>query len=453
MMLVRPHPIGNESARGYVLRLSEQNGLETPRWLLALLIELTDPSTGYLALATMLNRAQTGMAGLRGPIANLAQLNAPDLGQLPRRYWNTRRPRFCPCCLAESAHWRASWDLVFSVACHRHGVVLHEQCPQCQKSLPWDRFHVDRCACGFELKGSQTKPAPDWAVAFAREVELRMQPCRSEQGDGHPAWQSLDLEAWLKLVWFLGAYSRHAHNKPQKIQGLETLGIAMEMVGQAMAALEDWPSGFHRLLELVAARRQATTSDNKLSARFGSFYRALYKSFPGTEFDFLRQGFEDYVRDHWTGQLARRNRRLSNELRCEHEWVSIIDAAKQLRVRVAKVKQFLEEGQLAGYLHPTPSGRQMGAIRQDSLNTLVKQREDCITLSEARSILGISKKRAKALLNQGVLKPLGGPSVDGQPLWQFRRQDVQALVTNASTMTEYDRQSCSVNETGSDYGG
>jgi hypothetical protein len=427
MILVRPHRIFNESARGYVLRVSEQNGLETPRWLLSYLGEKGIASKGNAALELILNNPDHGLEGLRGPVANLAQLNAPDLGNLPIRYWNTRRPRFCPCCLAETPHWRASWDLVFTVACDKHGHQLHDQCPQCQKPLSWDRPHITTCACGFDLREAAAESAPEFAMQLAREIELRLQPTALPQEDVFNLWHRLDLEMLLKLVWFLGAYSRNAHRKPQKIVGLETKLVAGAMVEQAMAILNDWPAGFHRLLDEIAARQASAISGNKIGAKFGWFYGALYKSFPGSEFEFLRLGFEDYLREHWTGQLARRNRRLSADLRSEHEWISIAEAAKLLKMRVGTVGRFLEEGVLEGELHVTKSGRKMSAIRLDSLNALMDHKQDWVTLKDARALLGISRKRAYALLEQGVLKPISGPSVDGQTLWRFERQDVLAI--------------------------
>lgn len=427
MMLVKPQPLSNESARGYVLRVSGQNGLETPRWLLSHLGERRILTKGYSALASILSKPEHGLMGLRGPIANLAQLNAPDLGNLPIRYWNTRRPRFCPCCLAESPHWRASWDLVFAVACDKHGYQLLDQCPQCQKPLSWDRPHVTACACGFDLREAAAEHAPNSAIQLAREIELRLQPEVLPQEDVIKAWRHLDLEMLLKLVWFLGAYSRNAHRKPQKIVGLETTPVAGAMVERAMAILIDWPTGFHRLLDEVVERQRSAASSNKLGARFGWFYPALFKSFPGPEFEFLRLGFEDYLREHWTGQLARRNRRLSADLRSEHEWISIAEAARMLKMRVGTIGRFLEEGVLEGELHVTKSGRKMSAIRLDSLNSLMSRKQDWVTLKGARALLGISRKRAYALLEQDVLKPISGPSVDGQTLWCFERRDVLAI--------------------------
>lgn len=426
-LLIRMPPFRNESARGYVLRISEQNGLASPRWLLPMLSNKGVTSTGYGALTLILRRQADSLSDLRGPIANLAQLNAPDKGHLPIRYWNTRKPKFCPNCLGESAHWKASWDLVFTVACEKHGLLLLDQCPKCQKPLSWDRPHLTKCTCGFDLPQAAAETASEAATQLTREIELRLAAEVPDCPGTIEILHALGLESLLRLVWFLGAYSRNAQRKPQKIVGLETMEVARDMVGQAMSVLSNWPAGFNRLLDDIASRHPGASSSNKLSASFGSFYRAIYKTFDAPEFDFLRAGFEGYVREHWSGQLAGRNRRLSDTLRSQHEWVSIAEAVRLLKMRKEMVKAFIEEGVLVGRFHETRTGRKMGVARQDSLKALLDSKKSWISLKEVRNLLGISRKQGYTLLEQGVLKPISGPTVDGQTLWRFRRQDVLAI--------------------------
>lgn len=426
ILLIRMPPFRNESARGYVLRISEQNGLATPRWLLSLLRDKSASSTGYGALTAILHPIANCLSGLRGPIANLAQLNAPDTGGLPMRYWNTRKPRFCPCCLTESAHWRASWDLVFTVACEKHGLLLLDQCPQCQQPLSWDRPHLMKCVCGFDLPQAAMEKAPETAVQLAREIELRTAGtlvCPSTIEILHTP----GLEPLLRLVWFLGAYSRNAHRKPQKIVGLETMRVAKDMVEQAMSILLDWPVGFHHLLDDIASRHPVAPSGNKLSASFGSFYRALYQTFSGPEYDFLRIGFEGYVREYWSGQLAGRNRRLSMSLRVEHEWISIAEAVRLLKMRKEKIKVLVAEGVLVGRLHETKAGRKMSVIRRESVQLFASCQQELVNLKEARNILGLSKRKAYALLEKGTLNPVGGPTLDGHAIWKFQRKDILSI--------------------------
>lgn len=87
----------------------------------------------------------------------------------------------------------------------------------------------------------------------------------------------------------------------------------------------------------------------------------------------------------------------------------------------------MKEGLLEGQMHETKSGRQMGVVSRGSLSSLMNHKQDWVTLKDARALLGMSRKRAYALLEQGVLKPISGPTVDGQTLWRFKKQDVLAI--------------------------
>ncbi len=343
------------------------------------------------------------------------------------RYWNTRKPRFCPCCLTESAYWRANWDLVFTVACEKHDLLLLDQCPQCRKPLSWDRSHITKCDCGYDLRQADTEKAPKAAVQLAREIEFRLTTKTGISPGAIEVLRALDLELLLRLVWFLGAYSRNAHRKPQKIVGLETMSVAEDMVERAMSILLDWPTGFHHLLDDIASRHPVAPSGNKLSARFGSFYRALYQTFSGPEYDFLRIGFEGYVREYWRGQLAGRNRRLPVSLRVEHEWISIAEAVRLLKMRKEKIKVLVEEGVLVGRLHETKAGRKMSVIRRESVQLFASRQLELVNLKEARNILGLSRRKAYALLENGTLNPVGGPTLDGQAIWKFHRQDILSI--------------------------
>lgn len=417
MLLIRPAPQPSESARGYLLRLADGNGLESPRWFAYWVGQQGAASSAHENLTRLLGRALTGT---RGPIANLAPLNAPDPGSLPMRYWNTRRPRFCPHCLEESGHWHGHWDIIFTTACVRHGVRLLDCCPDCGAALAWDRPHLTQCACGFDLATAATSAATPAELALSGEIEAHL----LSEVSASPWARGLSLEALLRLVWFLGAYGRNAHAKPQKVVGLETVSVAAAMAAEAMAVLLNWPQGFHDLLARIDQRRQGQTSGNKLSGRFGSFYRALYKSFSGARYDFLREGFEHYVQEHWTGQLAARNRRLSTALRSRYEWISVVEAARLLKVGADKVKRYLADGTLTGELHTTTSGRKMSAVRRESVEALLQRGQDRLTLKEARTLLGISRKKAYALLDAGMLKPVSGPAVDGRAVWAFERAHV-----------------------------
>ncbi|MBL7590286.1 TniQ family protein, partial [Escherichia coli] len=55
------------------------------------------------------------------------------------------RARICPTCLAEGHRPRPAWDCRLLVACTRHGLRLVDRCPDCARSLSWDRPSAGRC--------------------------------------------------------------------------------------------------------------------------------------------------------------------------------------------------------------------------------------------------------------------------------------------------------------------
>ncbi|MEM5431833.1 hypothetical protein [Cupriavidus oxalaticus] len=236
-----------------------------------------------------------------------------------------------------------------------------------------------------------------------------------------PRLRALKVEQLLRLTWFMGAYAIRKKAKAQKISGVMHLDYAVSMVEAAAVALFNWPSGFRFLLDELGARSDSATCGNKLSAYFGRFYHTLYKSFPEPSFAFLREGFEDYIGDHWSGQLAKRNRRFSAASRESHEWISIKEAARVLRTRTARVKELVETGQLVGRFFSTAKGRKMGAVLRDSVNAAVAREARLVTLLEARQILGLSKKCLYKLIAEGRLRAVRGPKVDGYPIWQFEK--------------------------------
>ena len=213
-----------------------------------------------------LGSAAYHLSGLRGPVANMGLLNTPDSGGLPIRYWNTLRPRFCPLCLAASQHWRVSWELLFVVACPEHGCRLLDTCHECGKPLSWYRQNLAECACEYELARSPVVSASPAALWVADMLLARLAGSQDRIQDD---LARLSLEQISRLLWFVGAYGAHARPKPQKMGGLQSLTTATTVVEAAADALQDWPDGFHQLLDRISGRLSAGSLGNKLGRRFG----------------------------------------------------------------------------------------------------------------------------------------------------------------------------------------
>jgi hypothetical protein len=217
----------------------------------------------------------------------------------------------------------------------------------------------------------------------------------------------LALPDLLSLLILLGGYASGNGRKPTKIANLDDVSVATVVANAAGLALIDWPQGFHELLRKVGRIGGSDESCARLTSRFGYFYTALYKRFGADQFNFLRREFDSFVRSEWVGQLTERNRRLSTETRRQHTWIPITSAAKLLGVKRGTVVTLIEQGALRGQMHTTVSGRTSGTVSRCSVDEFRNEKAQWMTLTEVRTTLKISRRRAHALLHSGDRGPIG----------------------------------------------
>src|SRR5699024_10951197 len=74
-----------------------------------------------------------------------------------------RRGRYCPACLADDEVWRRSWLSPFSLACPRHRLLYHNECPGCGQR-PWASLSW-LGACQEPYTCTARTPAPPTATA------------------------------------------------------------------------------------------------------------------------------------------------------------------------------------------------------------------------------------------------------------------------------------------------
>lgn len=407
MLLVRPVPVTGESSQAFVLRVTEANAIGSPLRLCAL-----EDGRSYLS---------GQVSGLRGPVMGMRQLSALDSGGLALRYWNTRQPRFCPKCLAERAIWPSLWQLCFYVTCHIHRVRMVEVCAGCGGRLRWNRGSLTHCRCGMDITAAGTEP--DLGACLKASADIAAAWCDGRDG-GLRKVRERRIEGFLHRIWLLGGYRLGTTRRAQKLSNLHCVDEASRVVEAAMDALSDWPRGFFSLLDQTS-RRYGRPSSPRLTDRFGGLYKEIFAPERRKAFEDLREGFEQYVRQRWPGQLAARNRRLSARVIEEHKWISIAEAARTLHWSPRRVRGAIEHGLLAGEIAERASGRFTGVVDRAALIRLKGDVTDWIDLCAVCKMLGIGKKAARSLMVNGCLCAMAGPSVDGHAVWQFRRAEVE----------------------------
>lgn len=431
-LLVRPRPIGNESAMGYLLRLAEANGFASLLDLDWLSSTAEEGIGGMLRVGSMLNGIP--LNSLRGPVTHFRHLKSNDVAGLESHYWNGRRPRYCPACLAANPHWHAVWDISLFTACPVHCCQLLDSCPGCHRPLSWKRRHILTCDCGFFLSDSAPEKADPRCILVSSCISAMINDTTAhiDLFAVPSALHHLRLADLLTICVFLGGYAQNEMNKPTKIADLHDISVATVIAMAAGDAFANWPSGYHNLLGSLVSKGCSEAYSTRLTKRFGYFYTALYKRFGDGQFDFLRDEFEAYVRAEWPGQLAERNRRFSRATRLGHNWIPLTTAAKQIGVKRSTVCSLIERGLLCGQIHSTTAGRISGTVRRDALEAFCIEKARWMTLTEAREALQLSRKGVHAYLRSGKLCPLSGPTVDGRAVWRFSATDVIALVRQES---------------------
>ncbi len=351
--------------------------------------------------------------------------------------WIRRRSRFCPHCLQDRESWLMGWEVVFADACVDCGRWLADTCSVCRCHIPWKRDHLLRCTCGHSLTNECTSLAPDAVVHLSRALQS---VALGQEPTDIPIFHELSLSQCVRVVRLLGAYGNaQGRSVPQKILDVDKLEVSWPISSMAAEILSTWPTGFYALAKNLQSQGKDQFK-GKLSKTFGGFYFALYRGFKDDEFRFLRTTFENYLAEHWTGGIAKRNRRLDTGVLKKMVWIPANDACRELGVSRRRLRDLILDGSLRGEARSTAKNRQFIVVNRSDVDHLALNLNDGLNLEASASRLGLKKQRLLALLPFicPLAKKLGG---QGCP-WSIPAkwvEDWEALIqSNAETETVTD---------------
>lgn len=409
---VRPRPIDGEATFGYMMRAARANGYESLRQLHAAV-----RSVGALYEGVRLSISER--QSLFGPHPSYWGGNDSARGLLAADF-NHHFMRWCPICLRDSAHLRGQWMLKLCCVCSLHSIHLHDQCPVCGLVQRLERTDFERCACGARLAVAPARRAAASLVHVTRAIEASI--------FGKPetsTWPVLPAPEWLRLASYLGQFSVTAQPaRPGKIANLHHLEHATALMTGVSQLLDDWPARFHAVLAAIQNKAEASPS---IRRAFGTLYRVLYDDLRGDGFQFLRDEFERYLREHWWGVVCKRNRSFKRQTVAEHPRMTLKQAAHQAGVAPATVRRFMQAELIPGEQFVFPSGRKARSIHRDDLVQLATLANDCLTISEAARQLALPERRVRELIAGGVVAPLVSRTHDKAAAWLIPTQAIQAL--------------------------
>lgn len=312
--------------------------------------------------------------------------------------WIHRLCRWCPQCLGvgDEPYGRIGWEIRFADACAACGSWLVDRCSSCGEQVPWSRSIYCTCRCGESLSSGASAEAPTSLVRICRALECRALKMRSED---LPIFDDLNLHQCLQVIRWLGCYGgRVPQRVRQKLFASDLLEVSWPITTLAAEVLVDWPRSFHRMLSDL--RAEAGSFDGgSLSRSFRGFYRVLYTVFRGPEFRWLREAFEDYVAEHWTGSMARRNRRIYEKAAERLEWIPDNLAARHVGISRAALHRLSTQGLVSVQSYETATGRRFSKVSKASLARLSSAGfDESLTLTEVAKALGLTKSRMQSLI-------------------------------------------------------
>lgn len=306
MMLVRtPQPLPNESLPGYILRVSEANGYDSPWPVLqhaeiyyasltnaALPVDKLAPILGVPESILRTLSYQTG--GTCAEPEQTVRIMGHFLGRGQKlQPFRLKSPCICPHCIAEDGYISSVFDLQAIVACPRHGCNLVSQCPHCHQPLSWFRQGLLRCKCGGSLADEGPELAAPQLVELMSVLFARLNNAiTSDAKHGLPASHLLGIPLRVLL---------------RKLPDLGAMKVALEGQAPSMYAcmlaaaevLADWPNNFRRLLTDIGQSLEPAQRTLPLCRKYPGLYYKFFKVAETAEIfswmreEFLRFGLEE----------------------------------------------------------------------------------------------------------------------------------------------------------------
>lgn len=396
LLPLRPRPAMGEATPGYLMRVAASNGFRTATQMLAF---LSDPHFAtFDDLVTRLGLSDDERHAL--------------FGALPRRWGHAEMPlglsvsdfnhvhrRWCPMCLAETGVLQGRWTLKLTTACTKHAVWLEEVCPNCQSPQAWTDVDFMHCACGMRLTGTRVADVDAGVVAL-----LQVLGGESPENCALPdAFSALPVPLAHKVVRYLGHFidqPRPAH--PGQVRGVHQLQTAKTLISNTVQLLTDWPSRLHGLMATLQATAPNTPSVRRT---FSPLYRVLYTELDDPRCQFLRDGFEAYLHEHWWGLVCQRNKLIHSQTIASHPRVTIKEAAKATETPASVIRHLVQADLIDGTATPLPSGRQQRTVHAQEMAAIKAITQGACTLQAAAQALALPESRVRMLLAHGIVKP------------------------------------------------
>lgn len=419
LLPLRPLPVVTEPLTDYLARLAHANG-HSPSHLARLLhreglspTQALSAALGGYALPVFSGPADPRVAI---PVQDFA-LKAADFTHY--------RHRFCPLCIDTASWLRPAWRLKVASVCAEHRVGLLEQCARCGEGAPIPSILAGQCPCGATYRHQLN-------AASSGQVQLMQTLTASLTGVAKlVVGERLEFITTAQLVRMISYTGRlltgPALKRPGQNLDLEALAQASALFNGTAILLSDWPNAFWHCLSQYL---QATPRDASIRRVFGALYRVIYQDLDEPVFQFWRDAFEQFLLEHWRGELCGRHRLFQPATVQKHPNKSLAHVVRGAGIGLKSLRRLVHQDRVPVSEFVYPSQRKLLTIDVTKLDSLIPDEMTCLELRSVARLFGLRPARIRQLVAAGVLQADAQPKEDGDYRWRFRRQVVEELLAN-----------------------
>jgi TniQ len=367
-LLITPKPEKDEGFISYLLRLTEANGYDTPSWILSLsgidYMELQwkftfvfGYSDAFKELAKLTGNALSDLMGFLYLRKNTTSDDYNFYGAfLNRSIIRPHCPKVCIKCLDESGYCRRIWDCSLVTACPIHKCLLLDTCPKCKRRLKAIRNRLSVCACGCDWRELPPDLRCEREITVSRRI---YQLCGLLPLDHHSKarldpLQSLALQDFVIVLTFIAGLECEmscATGRPSKSIKLRNEDLHTHLT-KAYQVFESWPHNFHQFLDEkskgdVRFNPRDGKLDTALKEEFGALFKQLHGNLRGSQFDFLREAFAQYVNNRLRAQYENLAGFVSVPERDDDKYITVTEARRMLKISHDSLLNLVKTGEIA----------------------------------------------------------------------------------------------------------
>ncbi len=429
-LLVRtPMREDTESPLGYVLRVSEANGYDTPWHVFGLANvgqdEMQSPTLQFSKFAKVLGQHPSALSQMAYSRDEGGKPSYWLLGQslgksASEGYLRLRKPAICTQCVEEERHINAFWDLSAAVACPDHHCKALEKCPECFKHLSWFRPGLLQCSCGANLAHVAAEPVPVAVAEFMGFLRAKLYGVSLAAKQNTSGFPIKHLEGLTLLTLMQLAKKLGQHELLNRSVGVTGASSAVEA---SVDVLRDWPTRYHQFLARTGERlSQGGVVGGGLRRQFEPFYASMFKGRDWSKHtDFLRAEFVSFGLQQW-GRAVLDNKLLRGQQSPERRFITKSEFARRHGLSKPTLERLIAEGSVHAEVAATAHSSRTVV---DLVNTtLPTEKDGLLTVREAAAHVGLPVSVLLHLRDVGVF--LKSPRVGHGTSWF--KDDVYAFL-------------------------